>query len=82
MNGISNRSPGCTGRRCFPKSVRGEVAEQKVKLPELFEEDRAVGLAGAWLPEALLRKHPHGGEKWPWQYFFRRQKPQRTRRTD
>ncbi|WP_423912668.1 integron integrase, partial [Flavobacterium sp.] len=54
----------------LPESVRAEVAERKVKLRELFEEDRAAGLAGAWLPEALLRKHLHGGEKWPWQYFF------------
>ena len=59
----------------LPESVRAEVAERKVKLRELFEEDRAAGLAGAWLPEALLRKHLHGGEKWPWQYFFPAAKP-------
>ena len=44
-------------------------------LRKLFEEDRAEGLAGTWLPEALARKHPHGGEKWPWQYFFPADKP-------
>ena len=54
----------------LPQSLRSEVAEKKVKLRELFEADRAAGLAGTWLPEALARKHPHGGEKWPWQYFF------------
>jgi len=59
----------------LPESVRAEVAERKVRLRERFEEDRAAGLAGAWLPEALLRKHPHGGEKWPWQYFFPAAKP-------
>jgi len=54
----------------LPEALKAEVAEQKAKLREVFEEDRASGLAGAWLPEALARKHPHGGEKWPWQYFF------------
>jgi integron integrase len=59
----------------LPESVRGEVAERKARLRVLFEEDRAAGLAGAWLPEALVRKHAHGGEKWPWQYFFPAAKP-------
>jgi integron integrase len=54
----------------LPESLRAEVAERKERLRELFEDDRATGLAGTWLPEALARKHPHGGEKWPWQYFF------------
>ena len=39
----------------LPESLRAEVTEKKVKLRELFEEDRANGLAGAWLPEALNR---------------------------
>jgi len=59
----------------LPESVRTEVIERKKKLRELFDADRAAGLAGAWLPEALVRKHAHGGEKWPWQYFFPAAKP-------
>jgi len=59
----------------LPESLTAEVAEKKVNLRELFEEDRANGLAGAWLPEALNRKHQKGGEKWPWQYFFPASKP-------
>ncbi|MGL5019715.1 MAG: hypothetical protein ACRDBP_16390 [Luteolibacter sp.] len=53
-------------------------------LPERLRDavDRAAGLAGAWLPEALLRKHLHGGEKWPRQYFFRQPSRQGTRRAD
>lgn len=59
----------------LPESLRTEVAEKKVMLRELFEGDRGAGLAGTWLPEALARKHPRGGEKWPWQYFFPAAKP-------
>ncbi|MCB1130615.1 MAG: integron integrase [Verrucomicrobiae bacterium] len=59
----------------LPESLRAEVASRKEELRELFDEDRAAGLAGTWLPEALARKHPHGGEKWPWQYFFPAAKP-------
>ncbi len=36
--------------------VRGP--EPKAELRALFEEDRAAGIAGTWLPEALARKHP------------------------
>ena len=53
----------------LPEALRAEVAERKVKLRELYEHDRASGLAGTWLPEALARNYPKGGEKWPWQYF-------------
>ena len=59
----------------LPESLRVEVAERKAILRGLFEQDRAEGVAGTWLPEALARKHPHGGEKWPWQYFFPAAKP-------
>jgi len=59
----------------LPESLRGVVAERKMELRGLFEEDRAAGLAGTWLPEALARKHSHGGEKWPWQYLFPAAKP-------
>lgn len=59
----------------LPEALRVEVAEKKAELRQLFEEDRASGLAGVWLPEALVRKHPHGGGKWQWQYFFPAAKP-------
>jgi site-specific recombinase XerD len=59
----------------LPEALRAEVAERKVELRKVHEADRAAGLAGVWLPEALARKHPKGGEKWPWQYFFPAAKP-------
>ena len=59
----------------LPEALREEVAARKADLRKLFEEDRAAGLAGTWLPDALARKHMRGGEKWPWQYFFPAAKP-------
>jgi integron integrase len=54
----------------LPECLRAKVTEQKEMLRGLFEEDRASGLAGAWLPEALERKYPNAGKKFAWQYFF------------
>jgi integron integrase len=54
----------------LPEKLRVEVAERKTILRQVFDRDRAEGLAGTWLPEALARKYSHGGVKWPWQYFF------------
>lgn len=59
----------------LPESLKDRIAERKQELRKLFEEDRAKGLAGAWLPESLLRRDPDGGLKWPWQYFFPADKP-------
>ena len=59
----------------LPTSLKERIAERKQELRKLFEQDRADGLAGAWLPEALLRRDPNGGLKWAWQYFFPAEKP-------
>ncbi len=40
------------------------------RLRGLYEEDRAAGLAGVWLPEALERKYPGAGVSWEWFWFF------------
>ncbi len=54
----------------LPESLRRPVAERKRALRELHEKDRASGLAGVWLPGALRRKFPKGGESFAWQYLF------------
>jgi integrase len=40
------------------------------RLRGLYEQDRAAGLAGVWLPEALERKYPGAGTSWEWYWFF------------
>lgn len=37
---------------------------------ELHEKDRAAGVEGVWMPEALARKYPNAGKEWGWQWVF------------
>ena len=54
----------------LPESLQVEVAEIKVGLRKVFENDRASGLAGVALPGAFELKDRRAGKKWPWQWFF------------
>jgi integron integrase len=45
---------------------------------QLHRVDRAAGLAGVWMPDALDRKYPNAGRKWGWFWVF----PSRTLSTD
>jgi len=40
------------------------------RLRGLYEQDRAKGMAGVWIPEALERKYPGAGKSWEWFWFF------------
>jgi integron integrase len=53
-----------------PKSLRVEMAGQMERLRALHEADRAAGLPGVWLPEALAVKYPTAGKELAWQWFF------------
>lgn len=46
------------------------LAAHRERLRRLQAEDRAKGLPGVWLPEALERKWPKAGEAWEWQWFW------------
>jgi integrase len=36
----------------------------------LFDRDRADGVAGVYLPDAVGRKYPNAGVEWGWQWVF------------
>jgi integron integrase len=36
----------------------------------LHDQDRAAGVAGVWLPDALARKYPRAPLEWGWQFLF------------
>lgn len=65
----------------LPEALQVAVAEIKVGLRKVFEDDRAKGLAGVALPGAFELKDRRAGEKWPWQWFFPAEDPSLDPRT-
>ena len=54
----------------LPEKLVEPLRAHRDRVRELYETDRAAGLAGAWLPEALERKYPGAGTSWEWQWLF------------
>lgn len=54
----------------LPQTLVERLRSHRDRLRGLHEEDRAGGLAGVWLPEALERKYPGAGVSWEWFWFF------------
>jgi integron integrase len=62
----------------LPVSVSNELKAQIERAKFLFQRDRANGVAGVYLPNALERKYPNAGKEWPWFWVF----PSKTLSTD
>ena len=56
----------------------GPLRDHLKKVRSLYEKDRAAGVGGLWMPEALGRKYPNAGTEWAWQWVF----PSQTLSTD
>ena len=54
----------------LPRALEAELIAHRERLMGLCEADRAAGVAGVWLPEALARKYPEAGKEFAWQWFF------------
>ena len=54
----------------LPEVLVERLRAHRDRLRGLHEQDRAAGLAGVWLPEALARKYPGAGVTWEWFWFF------------
>jgi len=54
----------------LPEVLIERLRAHRDRLRGLHEQDRAAGLAGVWLPEALNRKYPGAGVSWEWFWFF------------
>jgi integron integrase len=54
----------------LPEVLVERLRAHRDRLRGLHEQDRAAGLAGVWLPEALARKYPGAGVSWEWFWFF------------
>jgi integron integrase len=59
-------------------AVRDDLRVHLEKVQALHRADRAAGLAGVWMPEALERKYPGAGRELGWFWVF----PSRTLFTD
>lgn len=57
-------------RTVLPESVKGELGEHISEIRTLYEKDRAEGINGVWLPDALERKYPSAGTEWAWFWLF------------
>lgn len=54
----------------LPEKLVEPLRAHRDRVRGLYETDRAAGLAGVWLPEALERKYPGAGTAWEWQWLF------------
>ncbi len=54
----------------FPVSVRPALVTWLSHVRRWYDEDRAAGYAGVYLPAALERKYPGANLDWGWQWAF------------
>jgi integron integrase len=62
----------------LPESLRVPLATQIAQAKEVWELDRADGIAGVEMPIALAKKNPNAAESFTWFWLF----PQATRSRD
>jgi integron integrase len=62
----------------LPESLLTDLRGQLKRSRVLWEEDRADGRSGVFLPDALERKFPRAGSSWAWFWVF----PQAAHSTD
>lgn len=54
----------------LPVSLSAPLFEHLEHVRALYKGDRAAGLPGVYLPDALDRKYPNAGKSWPWFWVF------------
>lgn len=54
----------------LPGTVVPDLRRHLERVRELFDADRAAGVAGVFLPDALARKYPNAGTEWGWFWVF------------
>ena len=58
----------------LPERLKDPLCRHLARVRELFDQDRAAGVAGVHLPDALARKYPNAATEWAWFWVF----PSRT----
>lgn len=54
----------------LPKSMIEVLKAHKDKVRAVHEADRAAGVPGVFIPDALARKYPRAPVSWEWFWFF------------
>lgn len=54
----------------LPSALRDGLTRHLERVRILWESDRAGGLPGVWMPDALDRKYPEAGKEWAWMWVF------------
>ncbi len=54
----------------LPDSVVVALQDHLQQRRALFNDDRQLGKAGVYMPDALARKYPNAPVEWGWQYIF------------
>ena len=65
----------------LPQRLREPLAQAIARVRLIHAQDRTVGLAGVWLPDALARKYPQADRELGWQYVFPAASPSRDPRS-
>ncbi|MDI1277397.1 integron integrase [Methylobacter sp.] len=54
----------------LPSSIATGLQAQLEQRRMLFEDDKRIGKANVFLPDALATKYPNAATEWCWQYIF------------
>ncbi len=54
----------------LPDCLHERLVGQLEYARSCYEEDRALGVAGVWMPEGLGRKYKNAGVEWSWQWVW------------
>jgi integron integrase len=52
------------------ESVKAPLREHLEQIRKIYDQDRASGVAGVYLPDALARKYPSAATEWAWFWVF------------
>ena len=54
----------------LPERLHAPLQRHLQTVKAQHEEDRAEGMGGVYLPDALAEKYPNAATEWRWQYVF------------
>jgi integron integrase len=57
-------------RTILPEMLKDDLIHHMSEIRGLYDDDRARGLSGVYIPDALERKYPNAGKEWGWFWLF------------